>query len=282
VSAELLPAALAVASGLSVAFAIEGRERRVILVRAGLTAPPARARRRVRAGMGGFMASPVFRVLAIAGGIGLGSVVAGTPGAVAGAVVGAAAPVAVRRRAAAHRAERAESQLTGAVATVADGLRAGQSLVQAVAFAADEAEAPLGPALRDVVDRAALGVPFAESLGRLTETLPGPDMRIVVGVLGLHHRTGGDLPSVLDQLARTLRERRAAAREVRSLTAQARLSGAILGFLPIGFFLFLSATSRGDIAAAYHSTAGAAAIGLGLAMQAAAFAWIRQLLRVHA
>jgi Flp pilus assembly protein TadB len=65
------------------------------------------------------------------------------------------------------------------------------------------------------------------------------------------------------------------------LTAQARLSGAILGLLPIGFFLFLSATSRGDVAAAYRSSTGATAIVLGLAMQAAAFAWIRRLLRVE-
>lgn len=281
-SAGALAAILATASGLFVASAIEGRERTVILMRAGLAARSPRVPRGLRARTSGSTASPVFRVLAIAGGIGLGSVVAGTPGAVAGAVAGVALPIAARRRAAARLAERAESQLAGVVAAIADGLRSGRSLTQAIAFAADEAEAPLGPALREVVDRAALGVPLADALRRLTETLPGPDVRIVVGVLGLHHRTGGDLPSVLDQLARTLRERRAAAREVRSLTAQARLSGAILGFLPIGFFLFLSATSRGDIAAAYHSTTGAVAIGLGLAMQVAAFAWIRQLLRVRA
>jgi len=102
----------------------------------------------------------------------------------------------------------------------------------------------------------------------------------VVGVLQLHHRTGGDLPRVLDQLSQTLRDRRAATAEVRSLTAQARLSGAILGLLPVGFFLFLSVTSRDDIAAAYHSSAGATAIVAGLVLDAVAFVWIRRLLRV--
>jgi tight adherence protein B len=228
------------------------------------------------------MTSTAFRAVAIAGGVALGGVVAGAPGGIAGAVGGVAVPVLMRRRAEARRAERAESQLAGAISAIADGLRSGRSLAQAVAFAAGEVGAPVGPALREVADRSALGVPLTRSLHRLAEALPGPDARIVVGVLGLHHRTGGDLPSVLEQLARTLRERRAAAREVRSLTAQARLSGAILGFLPIGFFLFLSATSRSDIAAAYHSTTGAIAIGLGLAMQAAAFVWIRHLLRVRA
>jgi Flp pilus assembly protein TadB len=59
------------------------------------------------------------------------------------------------------------------------------------------------------------------------------------------------------------------------------LSGAILGFLPIGFFLFLSVTSRRDIAPAYHSSTGATAIVAGLLMQGAAFLWIRRLLRVE-
>ena len=70
------------------------------------------------------------------------------------------------------------------------------------------------------------------------------DARLVAGVLRLHRRSGGDLPATLDQVAATLRERHAAAGEVRALTAQARLSGTILGVLPIGFFAFLWITSR--------------------------------------
>jgi Flp pilus assembly protein TadB len=81
-------------------------------------------------------------------------------------------------------------------------------------------------------------------------------------------------------VAEALRERRETAREVRALTAQARLSGAILGLLPIGFFLFLLLTSRSDIAAAFETPAGIAATGLGLLMQGVAFVWIRHLLRV--
>jgi tight adherence protein B len=99
-------------------------------------------------------------------------------------------------------------------------------------------------------------------------------------VIGLHQRTGGDAPAVLDRVARTLRERRASAREVRSLTAQARLSGAILGVLPIAFFLFLAVTSRSDVERALASSTGLTAIVAGLMMQATAFLWIRRLLRV--
>jgi Flp pilus assembly protein TadB len=67
---------------------------------------------------------------------------------------------------------------------------------------------------------------------------------------------------------------------VRALTAQARLSGGILGALPVAFFLFLLVTSRDDVRAAFHSSAGLAAVLLGLVLEGAAFVWIRRLLRV--
>ena len=212
----------------------------------------------------------------------VGGALAGLPGSIAGAVATAVAPRILQRRRTARRMEALESDLADAVAAVATTMRSGRSLTQAIAHAAREVDAPLGPALMSVADRSELGVPFEASLDRLVEELPSADVRLVSGVLRIHRRTGGALPSVLDQVAKTLRERRAAAREIRSLTAQARLSAVILGLLPIGFFLFLSATSRNDIEAAYHSATGATAIGVGLILQGGAYLWIRQLLQVEA
>src|SRR5206468_578477 len=122
--------------------------------------------------------------------------------------------------------------------------------------------------------------PVDEALELFAQEIGGRDARLVQGALSLHRRTGGDLPRVLDQVGITLRERRASIREIRALTAQARLSGAILGFLPIAFFLFLAVTSRKDIEAAFTTPAGLTAMIVGLTMQACAFVWIRKLLRV--
>jgi tight adherence protein B len=220
--------------------------------------------------------------VAPAGGAMVGWLVAGIPGAVAGGIGGLAAPGMVRRRRAATRAALLEDQLAEAVSSLAAGLRAGLSLTRAIAFAAAEAEEPLASSFAHVTDRTDLGVPLDRALTAWASATRSADARLLTGVLALHRRTGGELPAVLDGVSVTLRERRAAAREVRALTAQARLSGAILGLLPIGFFLFLSVTSRDDVVAAFHSTAGIAAIAVGLVMQGLAFVWIRLLLRVEA
>ena len=160
-------------------------------------------------------------------------------------------------------------------------MRAGLSVPQAIAFAAKEGEPPLAPTL--ATDRGQRGPRRRASTTRSTrgrKDVGTDDARLVVGVLALHRRSGGDLPHVLDQVATTLRERSEAAREVRALTAQARLSGAILGLLPIGFFAFLWMTSRGNIEGAFDSPIGIAAVVAGLLLEGVAFLWIRSLLEV--
>jgi tight adherence protein B len=131
------------------------------------------------------------------------------------------------------------------------------------------------------VDELSLGVSLEAAVDTWAARTDTEDARLLAGVLGLHRRSGGDLPAVLDQVVAALRDRRAAAREVRALTAQARLSGAILGLLPIGFFGFLWLTSRQDIQGALRNPAGLAAMGIGFGLEGLAFLWIRSLLAVR-
>jgi tight adherence protein B len=225
-------------------------------------------------------AERVRLVVVMFGAITLGVVLAGAVGAViavAGCIGGRAI---ARRKRLARRSDLLEAQLADAVGAISAALRAGLSLSQSLSYAAGEIEAPMGETLKAASMRASFGEPLDTALNRWADDVGSDDARLVNGVLSLHRRTGGDLPRVLDRVAETLRDRRETAREVRALTAQARLSGAILGLLPIGFFLFLFVTSRRDIAAAFETPPGIAAVILGLSMQGAAFVWIRRLLRV--
>lgn len=187
--------------------------------------------------------------------------------------------LAVRRKAAARR--RTDEQLADAVAAVSAGLRAGFSLTQALAYAREETQRPLRDDLAQLVGRIEVGTPVPDALFDWAEDLDSEDARLVAGVLDLHRRSGGDLPSVLDGVVATLRERRAAYREVRALTAQARLSGLILGLLPVGFFGFLLLTSRSEMVGAIATPLGRTAVVIGLTLEALAFLWIRRLLEVR-
>lgn len=226
---------------------------------------------------------PSRRVIVGAAAVGggcVGALVGGPAVGIAVGVASAIAPVAMDRKQNAGRRTAIDGQLLDAVTAIASALRSGRSLGQALTTAADEADDPLSTVLADTAHAASLGVPIDEALDRFADAVGGSDVRLVSGVLKVHRRTGGALAASLDDVARTLADRREAARELRSLTAQARLSAAILGLLPLGFFLFLSVVARRDIESAYRTTAGASAIGIGVALQGAAFVWIRRLLRV--
>jgi tight adherence protein B len=245
----------------------------LIVRRAGGSEAPARAVRRPT--LPDAASRWWLLVAAILGWI-LGGPVAGAVGAVAAIAVSTVA----RRRRSAWFATKMDEQLGDAVRAIAAGLRAGLSVVQSIAYASEEGEPPLSTTFRRVADAVSLGEGLDRTLDRWASEVGTDDARLVVGVLALHRKSGGDLPRVLDQVAQTLRERASAAQEVRALTAQARLSGAILGLLPIGFFAFLWMTSRSDIEGAFHASAGIAAISLGLVLEGAAFLWIRRLLEV--
>jgi Flp pilus assembly protein TadB len=223
----------------------------------------------------------VLRALGGALGGGLGLVLAGWPGGMLGLAGGIMALGLIRGPGERRRRERLDDQLADAMAGMAAALRAGLSLAQALRFAAEEAESPLSESLGQIADRESMGVPLDTAIERWAQSESSPDVRLAASVLQIHHRVGGDTPVVLDQVVRSLRVRRAAAREVRSLTAQARLSGTILGLLPVGFFLFMSIVSHRDIQTAYRSPAGLVSILLGMTLDGCAFLWIRKLLRME-
>jgi len=213
---------------------------------------------------------------------------AGAAGWVVGRAVGLVTAVVALVVARALRARRADAilpvvrqeRLADAIGAIAAAVRAGSSLPQAIGYAMGEAETPVRVDLERLIADLDVGVPLDTAVTSWAERMATPDADLVAGALDLHRRSGGDLPAVLDQVTVTIRERVSIAREVRSLTAQARLSAWILGCLPIGFFGFLWLTARQDIQGALSTPVGVACVLVGLLLEACAFAWIRHLLVV--
>lgn len=274
-SGAIVGALTAAAVLLAGAAAVDVR-RGTILVRAG--APPSSRTIATR------VAGPrtwVWTVIGAAFASVAGFRVAGDVGAVvvAGAVL--VVPTIVARRRRTKVSSLTQDQLADGVSVIAAGLRAGRSLRQSFELAAAEIDPPIGPSFDRIGDRVALGDPMDDAVDAWAAEISGADARLAAGVLRLHRRSGGALAATLEELASTLRARRSAARELRSLTAQARLSANILGLLPLGFFAFLSVVARDDMVAAITTPAGSLAIVLGLVLQAGAYVWIRSLLRIE-
>ena len=179
-------------------------------------------------------------------------------------------PIAWKQRGRKAQSLRLETQLGDLVESCALAVRTGLSIPQALEFAAGEAEAPMHEIVGRVFREQRLGTPFEEALEAFATRIGTDDSRLFALVLSVHTRSGGDLAGALDDVATTMRHRIAIRRELRALSAQGRISGGVLGSLPLLFFLVLAATSRSELEPVYRSPAGIAMIGGGLVMQGVA------------
>jgi tight adherence protein B len=205
----------------------------------------------------------------------------GPVGVVAGAAAGWAAPSIHRRGRERRRGESLERQLAEVVETAALAVRSGLSVMQALEFSAGEVGPPMDEVLLRLLDERRLGVPLDQCLRRFGDTIDTDDVRLFVLILSIHQRSGGNVARALEEVSNAVHHRVAVRRELRALTAQGRVSGGILGALPIAFFLVLAASSQRDLAPVYRSAAGIAMLAVGLALEGVAYLWIRRLLRVR-
>ena len=225
--------------------------------------------------------SSVIRVgLALLGAI-VGARLAGTAAMLAGAGAGSWAPSAWRRRRERRDAELLERQVGEIVDGCALAVRGGFSVTQALDFAAEDARPPMARLVETLGAEQRLGAPFEAALSRFGDRIGTDDARLFVLVMSIHHRSGGNVAGALEEVAATIRHRIGVRRELRALTAQGRISGAVLGTLPIGFFLVLAATSHRDLAPVYRSGPGMAMVVGGFVLEGLAYVWIRHLLKVE-
>ncbi|MGH2733305.1 MAG: type II secretion system F family protein [Actinomycetota bacterium] len=184
----------------------------------------------------------VVLLLAGLGGGALGGFL--TTSALAGVVAAGATPVAIMAwlSSRGRRVQEIEAQLPSILQLLAGSLDSGASLLLAMELAGSEGDPPLAPELTRVVAETRVGRPLLESLEAMAQRVGSQDVAWTVEAIRIQQATGGKLADTLRVLADFMRTRLEVRGEVRALSAEARISGKILIFLPvaIGSFLFLA------------------------------------------
>jgi tight adherence protein B len=134
-------------------------------------------------------------------------------------------------------------QLPDTITLLANGLRAGSSFLQAVELVVRESRPPMSTEFSRVIREVNLGLPFEQAMENMVRRVRSDDLELMATAINIQHTVGGNLAEILDSIAYTIRERIRIQGEIRTLTAQQRLSGYVVGFLPIGLagFLFIAA-----------------------------------------
>ena len=167
---------------------------------------------------------------------------------IVGLLIGFMAPRFWLGRRKSSRLNAFNKQLPDTVTLIANALRAGSSFLQAIELVVRESRPPISIEFGRVIREVNLGLPFDNALENMVKRVKSEDFELMATAIAIQHQVGGNLAEILDSIAYTIRERIRIKGEIRTLTAQQRLSGYVVGALPFGlaFFIFLAAPTFFD------------------------------------
>jgi tight adherence protein B len=217
---------------------------------------------------------------AIAGGV-LGAILlANIIFALLFAAVASVIPYAWLVRARKNRQKKMAEQLPDVLSILASSLRAGHSFLQALDQVAGEIKDPSAGEFNRVVAEIRLGRSIDDAMVEMADRVGSEDMRWAVMAVNIQRQVGGNLAEVLDIVANTVRERAYVQRQVRVLSAEGRLSIAILSALPFGIFAYLAFMNPEYVSPLFTTMMGRILLLVGGALMATGIFVMTRIVRI--
>jgi tight adherence protein B len=151
------------------------------------------------------------------------------------------------------RLKQFATQLPDTITLLANSLRAGSSFLQGIELVTREARPPISEEFERVVREMQLGMALIPALNNLVRRVASEDLELMVTAIQIQSQVGGNLATVLDSIAFTIRERIRIVGEINTLTAMQRYSGYVITLLPVGLAGILFVISPSYISAMFTS-----------------------------
>ncbi len=184
------------------------------------------------------------------------------------------------------------NQLGDAINLMANGLRSGYSILQAMDSVGNEMPEPISEEFRRVVREVQLGVSNERAMNNMVRRIPSDDLDLMVTAINIQHEVGGNLAEILEVISFVIRERVRIAGEIKTLTAQGMMGGYVISFLPIVLSLLLYAMNKeymgrmllacptGGPTSCPTQPCGWVMVGIGLFLIAIGFTAIQKIVKI--
>lgn len=170
--------------------------------------------------------------------------------------------------------------LPDAIDLLARALRAGHSLSSGIEVVSEQSGSGVAMEFETVFRQQNFGLPLRDALLQMADRVPSKDLRFLVTAMLVQKETGGNLTEILDRTAHVIRERVRIAGEVRTRTAQGRLTGIILSLLPVLMLLLTSLINPEYSRILLHDPVGRKLLYLGAGMIAIGAFFIRRIVDI--
>ena len=146
---------------------------------------------------------------------------------------------------------------------------------------ANDMPAPIGMEFGRVCNEIRYGATMEEALNNMAERVKSPDLMLVVSAVLIQRTTGGNLSEILSTISETIRDRIKIKGEISSTTAQGRMSGIIIGALPIGIAVILMVINPEYMSTFFTTTVGNIMLTVSVIMEILGFLAIRKVVTIE-
>lgn len=179
------------------------------------------------------------------------------------------------------RAMRINIQLVEMLDLVANSLKSGYGLMQSFEFAARQMSPPLALELWRMLREANLGLSAEDALNALGERIASADLDMVLTAINIQRAVGGNLAEVLEQVASTMRERERIRGEIKTLTAQQRMTGIVIGGLPVGIGLLFMLINPDYMSLLFTETVGQILLLIAVGLEVIGFLVMKRVMAIE-
>lgn len=172
-------------------------------------------------------------------------------------------------------------QLSDAINLISNSLKAGYSFFQAVDVVSKEMNGPIAEEFAILQKEVNLGLATEKALENLVKRASSDDLELVVTAVLIQRQVGGNLSEILDNICSTIRERVKIKGEVKTLTAQGRMSGLIIAVLPPALGLILFLVNPEHMSLLFNNTVGLAILVFSIIMELIGLYFINLIVKIE-
>lgn len=177
--------------------------------------------------------------------------------------------------------EKFQDQLPEALDLLARAMRSGHALTSGLGMIAEEMPPPIKLEFRATVDEINMGLSVKDAFANMCARVPSTDLRFFAISILIQRETGGNVAEILDKIGYIIRERLQFRRQVRTLTAEGRLSARILIMLPIVMFIYIYFVNYEYISLMWTETIGIYMLAGGIIMQIIGAIFINSIVKIE-
>ncbi len=173
-----------------------------------------------------------------------------------------------------------EKQLADAITSISNCLKSGLTFQQGMQHVSEHMSEPISREFARVLREMQLGSTAERALTNLTHRVASADVKLMVTAILIAQQVGGNLSAVLESIAQTVTDRLKVKAEIHTITSTGRISGMVIGFMPVVIGLVLMLMNPDYMQVFFTTHNGRMLLVLAGALEFIGYAIIRKIVSI--